>query len=313
MLPVRLPELFAATLREQRRPPDGLLHASSDLVGPLRHAQLRAAGAPERPSALADDVVLMTGTLWHSWAHEALVRTGLPFMQEVKLGRYMPEGWTGTADWVFWNPELNGFVLGDMKTIKGDGITWIQRDGAKREHLWQLSCYWHALVAMGLPMVQGFGVLYWPKDRGGRPDGSPQAVVQECEPLDEETIRCVMESRWGVTRDYLAQLPRVAIERSLSPSPEHYVNDLLAAETDRIQKVSWNKTAGVFDLKLVPHWSTSYCPFEPPLCECSLQGVTKLGHYDVTGEFHPRKGYEHHVPTERPAVHDIAKRRKEAA
>src|SRR3954447_13428749 len=50
-------------------------------------------------------------------------------------GPYMPEGWTGTADWVFWNRELGGFVLGDMKTIKGDGIAWVERDGVKREHL----------------------------------------------------------------------------------------------------------------------------------------------------------------------------------
>jgi hypothetical protein len=66
----------------------------------------------------------MTGTLCHGWAHEA----------------------SGTADWVFWNADLGWFVLGDMKTIKGDGIAWIEKDGAKREHLWQLSCYWHALI-----------------------------------------------------------------------------------------------------------------------------------------------------------------------
>ena len=59
----------------------------------------------------------MTGTLWHGWAHEALVRTGMPFMQEVKLDRWLPEGWSGTADWVFWNADLGGFVLGDMKTM----------------------------------------------------------------------------------------------------------------------------------------------------------------------------------------------------
>jgi hypothetical protein len=28
-----------------------------------------------------------------------------------------------------------GFVLGDLKTIKGDGIPWIIKDGAKLEHL----------------------------------------------------------------------------------------------------------------------------------------------------------------------------------
>src|SRR5689334_4455026 len=72
------------------RPPDGKLHASSDLTGSLRHAQLRAAGAPERPRTITDEIVLMTGTLWHDLAHKALVAAGLAFMQEVKLDRWMP-------------------------------------------------------------------------------------------------------------------------------------------------------------------------------------------------------------------------------
>jgi hypothetical protein len=33
-----------------------------------------------------------------------------------------------------------GFVLGDLTTNKGDGITWIEKDGAHHEDLsWQLS------------------------------------------------------------------------------------------------------------------------------------------------------------------------------
>jgi tetratricopeptide (TPR) repeat protein len=41
------------------------------LVRSLRHAQLTAAGAPRRPTTLTDDVVLMTGTLWHQFADDA--------------------------------------------------------------------------------------------------------------------------------------------------------------------------------------------------------------------------------------------------
>jgi len=67
-------------------------------VGSLRDAQLRAAGAPERPSGLADDVVLMKG------------RCGT-------TGRIKP------------SCRLGGFVLGDLTTIKGNGIPWINNDG----------------------------------------------------------------------------------------------------------------------------------------------------------------------------------------
>jgi hypothetical protein len=102
-------------------------------------------------------VVLMTGTLWHSWANEALMGAGLPVMQEVKLTQWMPDGWSGTADWVFYNADLRGFVLGDLKTIKGDGIPWIERDGAKLEHRWQWFAYWCALreASNRSPRLQG--------------------------------------------------------------------------------------------------------------------------------------------------------------
>jgi hypothetical protein len=94
-------------------------------------------------------------------------------MQEVKLDRrWLPDGWSGTADWIFWNADLGGFVLGDLKTIKGDGITWIEKDGAKREHLWQLSAYWHACTtpayrwSRGSPSCTGRRIEAPPGDQG---------------------------------------------------------------------------------------------------------------------------------------------------
>ena len=67
-------------------------------------------------------------------------------MAEVNLTPWMPTGWSGTADWLFWHPEYEGFVLGDLKTSKGEAIKWKERDGMSEEHLWQLSAYWHALI-----------------------------------------------------------------------------------------------------------------------------------------------------------------------
>jgi hypothetical protein len=44
LLPFDLSEIVAEELAKGRRDNDGLLHASSHLVGPLRHAQLAVAG-----------------------------------------------------------------------------------------------------------------------------------------------------------------------------------------------------------------------------------------------------------------------------
>lgn len=247
----------------------------------------------------------MTGTLWHSWANEALLASRLLVMQEVKLDPWMPEGWSGTADWVFWSAEHGGFVLGDLKTIRGDGIPWIEKDGAKREHLWQLSSYWWALYDAGLPMVEAFAVLYWPKDRGTRSDTPVKPVVMECKPLPRAEIYRVMEERWTATKAYLDGIA----QWSTPILDEVYLNEHLAPEQDRVQKLAWNTTTKVFDLKLVPHWSAAYCPFEAPFCSCSEQGVTKIGQFDTAGNYKARKGYEHVSPTEAPTVRELNKRR----
>jgi hypothetical protein len=75
-------------LLADRRPPDGLLHASSNLTGSLRHSMLCAAGAPMLPCSIVDEIVPKTGTMWHELANQALL--GLPYMAEVNLTSWMP-------------------------------------------------------------------------------------------------------------------------------------------------------------------------------------------------------------------------------
>lgn len=305
MLPIDLPSLFQKEIEATRRPPDGLLHASTDLDSSMRHVMLRAAGAPSKGRSIASDIRLMHGTLWHEWFHGTLIKHGVPFFHELNLTPHMPEGWSGTADWVFWHSEYNAFVLGDLKTAKGESIYWINRDGAKSSHIWQLSAYWHALVNMGLPMVKGFAVMYWPMN-----DTSDSEVVlptiQECDPLPADVVLAHMENRWTKTQAYLESLSQV------KPQWSDWITDHLAPEQDRIQKVVWNRIQKVFDLRLVPHWSAAFCEWEPPLCECSTRGVTKIGHYTLDGEFIPRRGYEDVHPTVRPSLADYNKRNKEA-
>jgi hypothetical protein len=313
MIPVDLRDLLHKRLLESRRPPDGLLHASGDLLGSLRHAQLRLAGAPTIESEIVSDIRLMTGTMWHAWVGESLVRAGVSVMQEVRLTPWFPEGWGGTADWVFWHPKYRGFVLGDLKTIKGEGMRWVLKDGAKEEHLWQLSAYWHALYDMGLPMVTGFGVLYWPMDDTTERDELIEPVVMECEPLPRELVHGAMADRWQATQTYLAELDRYISGRPAPETLDGYLRDSLAPEIERVQKVFWNGKQGVFDVKLVPHWSAQFCPYPTELCGCSEQGTTKIGEYSLDGKYKPRKGYETELPMVAPSEMAYARQRRKAA
>jgi hypothetical protein len=289
IIPVDLPNLFLAEIEKGQRPEDGLLHSSGDLVGSLRHTQLRIAGVPKVRRTIASYIRLAHGTLWHDWFHGVLDRSGIPFKSEIKLNEWMPEGWGGTADWLIWNPEYEAWCLSDLKTTKGESIFWIQRDGAKKEHIWQVSSYWHALAASGIPLVKGFAVMYWPMNETSD-SVDVQPTVIECEPIPADVIIPVMEDRKARVDAYLAGAEE------------------LAPEMEREQKYTWNKATRVFDLKLVPHWSTRFCEYSEEYCTCKNQGTTKIGHFQTDGEYIPRSGYEAYEPSMYPTEAEFDRR-----
>ncbi|HEY6020336.1 MAG TPA: hypothetical protein VIY48_10645 [Candidatus Paceibacterota bacterium] len=316
MFPIDLPALFLDEIRGSRRPNDGLLHASTDLAGSLRHSQLRLADAPVNDRELADEIRLAHGTLWHEWFHDTLEKHGVPFFHEVPLKDFMPEGWSGTADWVFWHPDYKAFVLGDLKTARGEAMYWIERDGAKKEHIWQLSAYFYALLKMGLPMVKGFAVMYWPMNNVGGELILPS--VQECDPIPEELVVKEMETRWELSKKYLDEFGKGYSAKN----PSDFINEYLAPPMEREQKLYWSKQYKSFEVKLMPHWTSKFCPYDDELCDCSQQGTTKIGqwvfspdHLTDRGDvwsYEARKGYEEIEPMVQPSKSEQDKRAKEA-
>jgi hypothetical protein len=277
------------------REPSGNLYPSMDLLGSLRHSMLRAAGAPLREEeGIAGLVRLETGTIWHDRFEMLLRRSQLPVMMEVRLTDYMPEGWSGRADWITWSDKYRAFVLGDLKTIKPEGMPYIRRDGIKDSHMWQLSSYWYALEKMGLPLVKAFHVLYLPFEQ-------EKYELLEGVPLDRDLVLGTMVDRAAATRKYLAHVN--AAKFKAFPAPEdpafYFVNEFLAPVQEREQVARWNKDKSVFDVKLVPNWSANYCLYPPELCDCHTQGQTKIGEWrwlkdngTETSLYVSRNGYE---------------------
>lgn len=308
--------LLRAKIARDRRPPDGKLHASGDLVGSLRHAQLRAAGAPTVVSDIVADVRMRTGTLIHH-DFERIFR-GRPVMLEVKLDEYMPTGWSGTADWIAWNAERKAFVLGDLKTAKAEGIPWIIRDGIKDSHQHQLSAYWYALRKMGLPLVRGYAVMYLPITQDVREPVQP--TLQEADPLPEDYMMELMADRWGQTSAYLLEVAQ-ALESEVKGT-ERFLQPSLAPVQEREIRTYWNKavskakgveTPGV-EVKLVPNWSTSYCDYPNELCDCRTQKPEKLGHWMAVDEgvvFTASRGKQGLYDPADPVGHPSSKQIKE--
>lgn len=303
LLPFDLTEVVHEELARQRRPNDFLLHASSHIDGPLRHTQLDVAGAPKVKSELLSEITLFTGTMWHEWLHNTLRRLGVPYMAEVNLTPWLPEGWAGTADAVVWNPDLKGFVLIDFKTQKGEGMRYIATGGAKEPHKLQASAYWHALKKMGIPLVKQIGVFYLPKNDVRGKDAVIEPILADFEPYPAKELHKVMAERRERVKEYRESLPPTLRD----PDPlfrgplQDWVTDALAPPSEREQRVYFDRKTGTYDLKLVPHWSTSYCPFPNELCDCSEQGTTKIGLFDTDGTYYPRTGYEDIEPTVFPS------------
>ena len=303
MIPIDLSAIIEKGLAGDKRPPDGLLHASSDLTGSLRHSQLRFVGAPERPRSLVDDIRLRTGTMWHSYINELLARNGVPYMAEVNLTPWMPTGWSGTADWLFWHPEYEGFVLGDLKTSKGEAIKWKERDGMSEEHLWQLSAYWHALIEAGFPMLDHFAVMYLPLNNVYKED-DPEPTIIESKPLSSDRVYERMNERY-----------EACVEYEIETNNENcLVNDKLAPIMERVQKLVWDYKAKHWNVVLVPHWLSDFCPYPNELCVCSEQGTTKVGQWKFDLErdlvYEQRKGYEEYEPEVKPTLSEIKRRMK---
>jgi len=223
----------------------------------------------------------------------------------------MPDMWGGTADYVFYHPEYEAFVLGDLKTTKGESLFFINRDGAKEEHIWQLSAYFHALVAMGLPMVEQVGVLYVPMNDISGKSESPAPSLQEIQPYPAEIVLERQESRSTAVRELI---------NAITPDMYHDnfsgLTELLAPVQERVQKLVWDKSKSVFNVVLTPHWSAAYCDWGagssstgPDLCDCSQQGVTKIGEYDLEGEYSPRNSYEGVPPSVSPTQKELNVRR----
>lgn len=282
--------LLRRRLAADRRPPDGKLHPSGDLCGSLRHSQLRAAGAPTIESDITSDIRLKIGTLVHS-DFERLFR-GLPVMLEVKLDPWLPEGWSGTADWLLWDPERRAFQLGDLKTCKPESMGYILRDGVKKEHLWQVSSYYYACEAMGIPLVKGLWVYYLPTGQTGPADVNVAPSLQEANPLDRDLVLGTMAERWEATQAYLkaATVGTTRTQLAARGALGHiapFLNDELAPVQPRELAVRWTSTASKaggknrpgFKVAYYPHWSTNYCPFPDELCDCRHQKVQTVGHY----------------------------------
>jgi hypothetical protein len=305
VLPFDFTEIICEELDAGRRPNDGLLHASSHLTGSLRHAQLDVVGAPKVESDLISNLRMFTGTMYHTWLADTMRKQGIPFMAEVNLTPWMPLGWGGTADYLILNPDLDAFVLADLKTTKGEGMFYIKRDGAKLEHKWQLSMYWHAAKKMfggTAKIAKVVAVLYLPLNDTRNKEEAIEPTLVDFEPIPLDELLATATFRAEAVAEYKSSigLGSVIVRGPEQMELADFLTDKLAPVQERVQTLYFDRKTETYDVKLMPHWSAQFCPFPEELCDCNTQGQTKIGYYDTDGTYIARTGYEEIVPTVAP-------------
>jgi hypothetical protein len=252
---------------------------------------------------------LITGTFFHELIHDQMRRKGIPHMPEVKLDYWLPAGWAGTADCLMWNAEHRAFALIDYKTIEGKGVYWIETQGAKEGHIWQLSAYLYAAEAMGIPVFTDEGyVLYIPITESQVVTGTQGALMEVVKPLDKEALHNHMADIKSNVDEYLYSL-QFEFRKWLPDSDEEYLTEFLADPPAREQKLFWDKDKKIFHVRLVPPWGAKYCPYDEPLCTCSGLKTEKIGEFSLEREYSPRDGYEEFTPTVVPSATEINRRK----
>lgn len=287
-----LTKLIDQSMRRSDRPGPKRLYLSSHLISSLRHVQLEFAGAPMKRESFMSMLTMQTGTLWHEYIAETLRNKRLPVMQEVSISQYLPAGWGGTVDLVAFNEDSYKWHIIDIKTTTGEAIESLQAGGPKDAHVWQVSAYHMALNRMGFPLDNEVSLYYLPKNHVPRKEVEP--FLKTFTPINEGDVWAHMQHRKLVVDFYLRDVEDLhADAKAFSNKTELMLQPAsLAPVQDRVQKLFRDRKEGTSELKLVPHFSARYCPFDNDLCDCSEQGQTKIGEYDQLGLYIPRKGYE---------------------
>lgn len=299
--------LVESLIDRNRRPEDGLLHCSQDLLGPMRHAQLRIAGAPFEPEPIASQIRLMTGTMWHQAITAEAREKHMKVMSEVDVSEGLPLGWSGTLDHLFWDLEYGAWRLKDVKTQRAEAFAF---DGGKvkADHQAQLSAYWHAAVAIGFEMVREMVVAYIPMSVKISDKGAIGIDERFCEVLDKAPLWAMMNHKTDQLGRYIQAIGERTLggERPLDPEhPEGWLLPELADVPPRVQKLvgryegkGRTKVLDHWDLKMVPDWRAAFCPYPAPLCFCHEQGETKLGEFQPVGSSWLWKPIEKHAHIE---------------
>jgi len=244
---------------------DGLFHFSSHLTNDRHTILSHYYGIPHTVKPWANTLPLLQGSGVHDYIHN--------IMSKSSEFRYMPEKpitvgaeygfrykWGGTADAYVQEISSNDTWLIDYKTISGPSLEFL--DGPKREHILQVSAYYHFGSKVDNMRV---GIIYLPT--------TPNYKRQWSEPVYYEII--------PIDFDYLQERMH-SIERLMDVFKKGSRDGLPPVERGEYK---WKqiKKDNSWEVSYHPHYSRLFCPWkdeEVDVCGCSALKVRVVGKTD---------------------------------
>ena len=249
---------------------DGVLHFSSHLAND-RHTVLGYSyGIPSSVKPWANTLPLLQGSGIHEYIHSILSKCDeLRYMPEKPIwaGReyeFMYQ-WGGTADAYVQESSSRDVWLIDYKTISGTSLEFL--DGPKKEHVLQVSAYYHFGPKFDNMRA---GILYLPTGPNYKRQWS-EPVFYEIMPLD---------------KDFLVERIR-EIESAISKFDFNDESTVPAVEPGEYK---WKKIKkdNCWEVSYHPHYSYLFCPWKDmsvDVCGCSTLKVRVVGRVSLDNEY----------------------------
>lgn len=250
---------------------DGLLHFSTHLQHDRHTAIYHKHGYPENTwdKPWMNTLPLLQGTAIHDYIHNIMKDKYTVYDAEVPISGSDKLGyaWTGTAD-AYVVDDDGVFWLLDYKTISGTSFEYL--DGAKPEHILQISAYYHFHYHPKHGYPKKCAIVYLPTTPDYRRRW-PEPVIIEVDPIPWMDLYHRMN-----TVEF--HIKRYATTGELPQPPKGEY------------KWKQNKKENHWELWWYPHYSSLFCPWkgqEEDPCGCS-----KFTRY-VVGTWSVRDGVDY--------------------
>lgn len=263
---------------------------------------------PEDETDFGSLITMKLGTLTHQWLENLLMWDRMGFKPELMMGtdwllkysemdltHLLPEGWTGTCDYLFQHEPTATYAVSDLKTSKPEALAYLNGE-PKESHWIQVSCY-HAALSAEYVLDPDISICYLPKGKTAKQETVLPVMVSKAA-MPKQQIFSRLEEIKMRTDEYVTEY-----ERTNDP-----LNKFLAPMPAATPRIGWNKATNQWDVTMRPDWTEEFIGARFGEVLCPKTPSQKIGHYTLDLHYIARKGIMQPDEVPMPSMDEIKRR-----